>query len=61
MLRRLQPSEFQNVLVIATFAVTLAVFAFFFIRALRMKKDKVDHLSHLPLEDDSEPASSRHE
>ena len=31
MLRRLQPSEFQNVLVIATFAVTLAVFAFFFI------------------------------
>jgi preprotein translocase subunit SecY len=57
MLRRLQPSEFQNVLVIATFAVTLAVFAFFFIRALRMQKDKADHLSQLPLQDDSEPTS----
>ena len=57
MLRRLHPSEFQNVLVIATFAVTLAVFAFFFIRALRMKQDKADHLSQLPLQDDSEPTS----
>jgi len=60
MLRRLQPSEFQSVLVIGTFAVTLAVFAFFFIRALCMKKDQTDHLSHLTLQDDSEP-TSRHE
>ena len=60
MLRRLQPSEFQNVLVIAAFVLTLTVFVFFFIRALRMKKEKADHLSQLPLQDDSEP-SSRHE
>lgn len=60
MLRHLQPSGFQSVLVIGSFAVTLTVFAFFFIRALRMKKDQSDHLSHLPLQDDSEP-TSRHE
>ena len=60
MLRHLQPSEFQNVIVIGTFAVTLTVFAFFFIRALRMKKEQTHHLSHLPLQDDSKP-TSRHE
>jgi len=60
MLRHLQPSGFQSVLVIGSFAVTLIVFAFFFIRALRMKKDQSDRLSHLPLQDDSEP-TSRHE
>ena len=60
MLRHLPVHEFQNVLVIGTFVLTLTVFLCFFVRALRMKKHEADHLSQLPLEDDSHPAS-RHE
>ena len=60
MLRKLNPSEFQTALVIGTFVLTLGVFLFFFIRALMMKKETADHLSHLPLQDSPE-AKSRHE
>jgi hypothetical protein len=60
MLRHLPVHEFQSILVIGTFVLTLTVFLFFFVRALRMKKKDADHLSQLPLEDDSKP-DSRHE
>ncbi len=58
MLRRLQPSEFQSLLVIASFALTLLVFAFFFVRALRLKKEQIHHLKNLPLQDEPSPPPS---
>ncbi len=60
MLRHLPVHELQTILVIGAFVLTLTVFLFFFVRALRMKKKDADHLSRLPLEDDSKP-DSRHE
>lgn len=60
MLRHLPVHEYQNVLVIGAFVLTLTVFLCIFFRALRMKKSVADHLSRLPLEDDS-PSISRHE
>lgn len=60
MLRHLHPSEFQTVMVIGVFVLTLAVFLFFFIRALRLNKDQAEHLSRLPLQDEPEP-HSQHE
>lgn len=58
MLRHLQPSEFQSLLVIASFALTLLVFLFFLLRALRLNKDQTHHLKHLPLQDEPSPPPS---
>jgi hypothetical protein len=62
MFRKLNPAmwESQAVLTIGAFLLTLAVFVFFFIRALRMKKTEADRLATLAVEDDSE-TSHRHE
>ena len=59
MFRRLAPDmwEWQSVLSIGAFALTLGVFLFFFIRALRMKKDHADHMQRLPIDD--EPSTAR--
>lgn len=61
MLRRIPSTEIQNVLVIAVFILTLTVFIFFFVRALRMKKSQAEHMSQLPLQDDQEPRAPYHE
>lgn len=60
MLRRLQPPGIQSALVIGAFVLTAAVFLFFFIRALRMKKDHAEYMSLLPVQQDNAP-SSEHE
>lgn len=60
MLRRMTPSEYQTALVIGTFVLTLGIFLFFFIRALMMKKETAERLSHMPLQDSPE-TGSRHE
>ena len=60
MLRRLNPSEFQTALGIGSFILTLGVFLFFFIRALLMKPETADRLSHLPLQDTPDN-ESRHD
>jgi len=54
MFRKLNPAtwELQTVLAIGAFALTLAVFIFFFVRALRMKKTEADRMGRLPVEPD---------
>lgn len=54
MFRKLDPSqwEWQYVLTIGTFFFTLAVFLFFIIRAVRMKRSKAERMSRLPVDDD---------
>ena len=56
MFRRLNPAEWewQAVLSISAFVFTLAVFALFFVRAIRMKRDVADHMSRLPVADDED-------
>ena len=49
--------EWQSVLSIGAFALTLGVFLFFFIRALRMKKDHAARMQQLPIDD--EPSTAR--
>jgi hypothetical protein len=60
MFRKLDPAqwEWQAVLTIAAFLLTLAVFAFFFIRALRMKKKDADRMGRLAVDDDDDDANS---
>lgn len=58
MLRQIPQSELQGVLVIGVFILTLAVFLFFFVRALRMRKPEADRLGNLPLQDEPEPPAS---
>ena len=62
MFRKLDPSqwEWQAVASVGAFLFTLAVFILFFIRALRMKHHEVEHLSRLPVADDT-AAPSTHE
>jgi heme/copper-type cytochrome/quinol oxidase subunit 1 len=54
MFRKLNPAtwEWQTVLTIGAFLLTLAVFLFFFIRALRMKKSEAERMGRLPVDDD---------
>jgi heme/copper-type cytochrome/quinol oxidase subunit 1 len=63
MFRKLNPAmwEWQTILAIGAFVFTFAVFVFFFIRALRMKKPEADRLATLPVEDDTVTTSRRHE
>ena len=59
MFRKLNPSlwEWQYVLTIGTFFFTLAVFCFFILRAIRMKRSEAEHMSRLPVSDDGENLS----
>ena len=61
MFRKLNPSmwEWQYVLTIGTFFFTLAVFLFFIIRAIRMKRPEADHMSRMPVNEDN--ANQSHE
>ena len=52
MFKRLAMPEVHEPLTYAVFALTLGVFLFFFIRAIRMKKDNAARMSRLPLDDD---------
>ncbi len=63
MFRKLNPAmwEWQTVLAIGGFALTLAVFLFFFFRALRMKKSEADRMGRLALEDEPPGRSHRME
>jgi hypothetical protein len=50
--------EWQAFLSLGTFLFTLAVFTFFIVRAIRMKKETSDRMGLLPVEDDSHPIDS---
>ena len=54
MFRKLNPAlwEWQYVLTIGTFFFTLAVFLFFIIRAIRMKRSEAEHMSRLAIDYD---------
>ena len=52
--KRLSLEEWQNVLTFVAFFLTFGAFIYFTIRALRMKKDKRDHMANLPLEEEGE-------
>ncbi len=59
MFRRLNPAEWewQAVLSIGAFALTVAVFTFFIVRALRMKRDVAERMSRLPVTDEDDEKS----
>ncbi len=56
MFRKLNPAqwEWQYVLTIGTFFFTLAVFLFFIIRAIRMKRSQAERMSRLAVDDDGD-------
>lgn len=56
MFRKLNPAlwEWQYVATIGTFFFTLAVFCFFILRAIRMKRSEVEHMSRLAVDDDGD-------
>lgn len=47
----LQSWDLQQVLTISVFLFTLGIFIFFFIRALRMKRQEADRMSRLAVDD----------
>jgi DMSO reductase anchor subunit len=64
MFRKLNPVlwEWQTAITISIFVFTLAVFGFFIIRALRMKRDESERMSLLPVKEDNDPTEpKRHE
>jgi cbb3-type cytochrome oxidase subunit 3 len=52
MFKRIQYEDWQNAISIIAFAIFFVAFIIFVVRAILMKKDKVEHMAHLPLEDD---------
>ena len=57
---RVQYENWHYVLTLLAFAIFFAVFVTIVVRTIRMKKDKLKHLSNLPLESD-ETAVKHHE
>ena len=51
---RVQYENWHYVLTVLAFAIFFSVFVSIVVRTLRMKKDKLNHLSNLPLENDEE-------
>ena len=58
MYRRVSLESWHEIVPYICFALIAGAFLIILIRALRMKKTDIDHLSHLPLKDDSELQSS---
>ena len=44
----------------AVFVIASGVFIFVLIRVLKMPQKKIDHLSHLPLEDEPQKKTKKH-
>lgn len=53
MFKRIFYEDWTQMLPEISFCLTFAVFLAITIRALMTKKDKVDHMANLPLEDDT--------
>ena len=51
MFKRIFHEDWTNVVPIIGFAITAIFFLVVTVRAIRMKKEVREHLSHLPLED----------
>lgn len=52
MFSRVIYEEWHNLIPIAAFLLTFSVFAFFFVRALFIKKAEAEYLAQLPLQQD---------
>lgn len=53
MFKRLQFEEWTLVAPVAAFFLTLAVFIYFVVRAVRLRRNHVKRMSELPLDDDA--------
>ena len=53
MFDQVEYAEWTRILPIVGFGITALAFLYFCVRAIRMKKKDVEHMSHLPLEDDA--------
>jgi cbb3-type cytochrome oxidase subunit 3 len=58
MFHRVNFVEWQPILTIAVFFVTLAVFAYFTWKAAKLTHDERDHMANLPLEGDDQDGAS---
>jgi hypothetical protein len=56
MFTRLTLESWHTIVPIVAFLLTFGVFVHFVVRAIRMKKKDVEHISHLPLDDDPNPS-----
>jgi hypothetical protein len=59
MFRRVVTESWHDWAPYVGFALTFGVFIFAFIRTLLMRRERIDHLAHLPLDDDK-PESPKH-
>ena len=60
MFKRMILEDWQNYVPYFSTGVAIAIFFAGIIFALRMKKDKADHMANLPLEDPQDNANSTH-
>lgn len=58
MFKRLIFDTWDGIIPVAGLLLTFAVFIVFLVRAIRMKVGEIEHLSHLPLQD--EPVTETH-
>lgn len=59
MISRLQFEEWHTAVALIAFIITFTAFVYLVVRAMRMKRDKIKHLSELPLEE--EETTNKHE
>ena len=57
MFKRIIYEEWHTVVPVIGFILTASAFILILLRAFFTKKDKINHMSHLPLEQDDQPAS----
>lgn len=58
MFKRVTFEEWQSIITVVAFLLTLAGFVYFTFRALTLPKSKRDHLSNLPLDDEQDSPPS---
>ncbi len=61
MFKQMMVDDWANLAAIATFAFTAGVFIFVVIRAIRMSKQKRDHMANLPLSEEPLKQTDNHE
>ncbi|MEM7146013.1 MAG: hypothetical protein AAF591_12825 [Verrucomicrobiota bacterium] len=54
MFQRLNLESWHGIIPVIAFILTFGVFIYFVVRAVTMKKKDVNHISRLPLDDDSD-------
>ena len=59
LIKRLILEDWHHALPYIGFAISSVIFVIAVVWALRMKQEKVDHMAHLPLENDHQSPSNR--